>query len=237
MCGRYTLIADLGDLAQRFEFDGTDFSYDPGYNIAPTESVLTVRNLEGREAAFMRWGLIPFWAKNSKIGARMINARAETVTEKPAFRNALKKRRCLVLADGYYEWQKTPLGKRPYRIILKAGEPFAMAGLWETWKDPQGNVVPSCTIITTAANDFLAPIHNRMPVILPREYEDLWLDMDVDDGAALTQMLIPSPDDVLDAYQVSTLVNYARNNGPEIIARVDSIPTSPIISSLPRETT
>ena len=96
-----------------------------------------------------------------------------------------------------------------------------MAGLWETWRDPQGNVVPSCTIITTAANDFLAPIHNRMPVILPREYEDLWLDMDIDEGAALTQMLIPNPDDVLDAYQVSTLVNYARNNGPEIIARVD----------------
>ena len=120
---------------------------------------------------------------------------------------------------------------------MKSGEPFAMAGLWETWKDPQGNVVPSCTIITTSANDYLAPIHNRMPVILPREYEDLWLDMDIDDGAALTQMLIPSPDDVLDAYQVSTLVNYARNSGPEIIARVDSIPTSPIKSSLPRETT
>ena len=103
----------------------------------------------------MRWGLIPFWAKDPKIGARMINARAETVAEKPAFRNALKKRRCLVLADGYYEWQKTPVGKRPYRIIMKSGEPFAMAGLWETWKDPQGNVVPSCTIITTAANDLL----------------------------------------------------------------------------------
>ena len=115
MCGRYTLIADLGDLAQRFEFDGSDFSYDPGYNIAPTESVLTVRNLDGREAAFMRWGLVPFWAKDPKIGARMINARAETVAEKPAFRNALKRRRCLVLADGYYEWQKTPVGKRPYQ--------------------------------------------------------------------------------------------------------------------------
>ena len=150
------LIADLGDLAQRFEFDSSDFSYDPGYNVAPTESVLTVRNVEGREAAFMRWGLVPFWVKDPKIGSRMINARAETVAEKPAFSNALKKRRCLVLADGYYEWQKTPAGKRPYRIILKSGEPFAMAGLWETWRDPQGNVVPSCTIITTAANDFLA---------------------------------------------------------------------------------
>ena len=214
MCGRYTLIADLGDLAQRFEFDGSDFSYDPGYNIAPTESVLTVRNLDGREAAFMKWGLIPFWAKDSKIGARMINARAETVAEKPAFRNALKKRRCLVLADGYYEWQKTPLGKRPYRIILKSGEPFAMAGLWETWSDPQGNVVPSCTIITTAANDFLAPIHHRMPVILPRETEELWLEPDNDDAAVLAGILTPYSDEGMDAYEVSTMVNYARNDGP-----------------------
>ena len=220
MCGRYTLIADLGDLAQRFEFDGSDFSYDPGYNIAPTESVLTVRNLDGREAAFMRWGLIPFWAKDSKIGARMINARAETVAEKPAFRNALKKRRCLVLADGYYEWQKTPVGKRPYRIILKSGEPFALAGLWETWSDPHGNVVPSCTIITTAANDFLAPIHNRMPVILPRESEEMWLDSGVEDPASLTDILASYPDEEMEAYEVSTMVNYARNDGPEVIARI-----------------
>ena len=220
MCGRYTLIADLGDLAQRFEFDGSDFSYDPGYNIAPTESVLTVRNVERREAAIMRWGLIPFWAKDPKIGARMINARAETVAEKPAFRNALKKRRCLVLADGYYEWQKTPVGKRPYRIVLRSGEPFAMAGLWEKWKDHQGNVVPSCTIITTEANDFLAPIHNRMPVILPRDAEGVWLDPDVKDSASLTSILAPYSDGALDAYEISTLVNYARNNGPEVIARV-----------------
>ena len=221
MCGRYTLIADLGDLAQRFEFDGTDFSYDPGYNIAPTESVLTVRNIDGREAAFMRWGLIPFWAKDPKIGARMINARAETVAEKPAFRNALKKRRCLVLADGYYEWQKTPVGKRPYRIILKSGEPFAMAGLWETWRDTQGNVVPSCTIITTAANDYLAPIHNRMPVILPPESEELWLEPEVEDPTTLSGILAPYPDEGMDAYEVSTMVNYAQNVGPEVIARID----------------
>ena len=220
MCGRYTLIADLGDLAQRFEFDGSDFSCDPGYNIAPTESVLTVRNVEGREAALMRWGLVPFWAKDLKIGARMINARAETVAEKPAFRTALRRRRCLVLADGYYEWQKTPAGKRPFRIVLKSGEPFAFAGLWETWKDPQGNVVPSCTIITTAANDFLSPIHNRMPVILPRETEGLWLDTGIEDAASLTGILNPYPDEGLDAYEVSTMVNYARNDGPEVIARV-----------------
>ena len=220
MCGRYTLIADLGDLAQRFEFDGSDFSYDPGYNIAPTESVITVRNVEGREAAFMRWGLIPFWAKDPKIGARMINARAETVAEKPAFRNALKRRRCLVLADGYYEWQKTPVGKRPFRIVMRSGDPFAFAGLWETWSDPQSNVVPSCTIITTAANDFLAPIHDRMPVILPREKEERWLEPGVEDPASLTGILAPYSYEALDAYEVSRLVNNARNVGPEVIARV-----------------
>ena len=220
MCGRYTLIADLGDLAQRFEFDGSDFSYDPGYNIAPTESVLTVRNVEGREAALMKWGLIPFWAKDPKIGSRMINARAETVAEKPAFRSALRRRRCLVLADGYYEWQKTPVGKRPFRIVMRSGEPFAFAGLWETWKDPEGNVILSCTIITTAANDFLASIHNRMPVILPRESEELWLEPDTDDAAVLTGILRPYSDDGMDSYEVSTMVNYARNDGPEVIARV-----------------
>ena len=220
MCGRYTLIADLGDLAQRFEFDGTDFSYDPGYNIAPTESVRTVRNVDGREAAFMRWGLIPFWAKDPKIGSRMINARAETVAEKPAFRNALKKRRCLVLADGYYEWQKTPAGKGPFRIVMGSGEPFAMAGLWETWRDPQGKVVPSYTIITTAANDYLAPIHNRMPVVLPQKSAESWLDSGVEDAASLTHILVPTPDDYLHAYEVSTIVNNARNHSPEVIARI-----------------
>ncbi len=220
MCGRYTLIADIGDLAQRFEFDGADFSYDPGYNIAPTESVLTVRNVKGREASLMRWGLVPFWAKDPKIGARMINARAETVAEKPAFRNALKKRRCLVLADGYYEWQKTPVGKKPYRIIMKSGEPFAMAGLWETWKDHQGNIVPSCTIITTATNDFLSPIHNRMPVILPRGSEEIWLNPSIEEPATLAHMLVPSPSGGLDAYEVSTLVNFSRNDGPELIVRL-----------------
>ena len=166
----------------------------------------------------------------------MINARAETVAEKPAFRNALKKRRCLVLADGYYEWQKTATGKRPYRIVLTSGEPFAMAGLWETWRDPQGNVVPSCTIITTSANDYLAPIHNRMPVILHRELEELWLDTGIDDAAALAPMLVSMPNDVLNAYEISTLVNSARNDGPEVIARAVQVLKTPSKSSIHRKT-
>ena len=220
MCGRYSLIADLDDLALRFQFFHGDFDYDPCYNIAPTKSVPTVTDVDGREARLMKWGLIPFWAKEAKIGARMINARVETLAEKPAFRNALKKRRCLVLSDGYYEWQKTPAGKTPYRIVMDSGEPFAFAGLWESWKDPQGNVVPSCTIITTAANKLLSPIHDRMPVILPRESEEMWLDPGIDDPALLAHVLASGPGDVLEAYRVSTLVNNVRNDGPELIIRV-----------------
>ena len=224
MCGRYSLIADLGDLAQRFEFDGDWLSFEAAYNIAPTQQALTVReNGENREAVLMRWGLIPSWAKNSSIGVRMINARAETVAEKPAFRSALRRRRCLVLADGFYEWQHVPGSrtKRPMHIVLKTGEPFAFAGLWETWRDPAGSRIESCTIITTTANDLLSPIHDRMPVILTRESESLWLDASVNAPGLLAHVLRPYDVDAMDAYEVSTLVNSATNNGPEVIARLD----------------
>ena len=147
----------------------------------------------------------------------MINARGETVAQKPSFRNALQRRRCLVLADGFYEWQKVGKGKRPMRIVLKSGEPFAFAGLWESWRDPQGETIRSCTIVTTEANDLLRPIHERMPVILPRELEEFWLDGDVIDSAALTDVLAPYPEDPMEAFEVSTLVNKATNNGPELI--------------------
>ena len=218
MCGRYSLKADIAQLAMRFEFAADEAIHEPAYNIAPTQQVLTVTNDGERRASYMRWGLIPFWAKDAKIGYRMINARGETVAEKPSFRTALRKRRCLILADGFYEWQK--LGgkqKRPMRIVLKSGEPFAFAGLWETWKDPEGEMVKSCTIITTAANDFLQPIHDRMPVILPRESESFWMDKDVEDPLALTSVIAPYPDDEMDAFEVSTLVNNTRNKGSEVI--------------------
>ena len=218
MCGRYSLKADIAQLAMRFEFAADEAIHEPAYNIAPTQQVLTVTNEGERRASYMRWGLIPFWAKDAKIGYRMINARGETVAEKPSFRTALRKRRCLILADGFYEWQK--LGgkqKRPMRIVLKSGEPFAFAGLWETWKDPEGELIKSCTIITTAANDYLQPIHDRMPVILPRESESFWLDKDVEDPLALTSVIAPYPDDEMDAFEVSTLVNNTRNKGPEVI--------------------
>ncbi len=225
MCGRYSLTADLEELAGRFEFDGDWDAFERRYNIAPTQQVLTVRERaegEGREAQFMRWGLAPSWAKDPSIGVRMINARAETVSEKPAFRSALRRRRCLILADGFYEWQRVPgsKAKRPMRIMLKSGEPFAFAGLWETWRDPEGNVISSCAIITTNANELLLPIHERMPVILDRESEALWLDPTVQDPALLETILKPYNFETMDAYEVSGLVNSARNNIPEVLSRV-----------------
>ena len=217
MCGRYSLIADLGELARRFEFDGDWLALESAYNIAPTQDVLTVVGGETRRGGFMRWGLVPWWAKDASIGSRMINARAETVAEKPAFRDALRRRRCLVIADGFYEWQRTGDSRRPMRVVIRSGEPFAFAGLWSVWKDPDGNRVPSCAIITTTANDLLRPVHDRMPVVLPREMEALWLDSNVDDPNMLASVLTPYADDAMQVYEVSNLVNSAANDGPEVI--------------------
>ncbi len=217
MCGRYSLIADLGELARRFEFDGDWLTFESAYNVAPTQDVLTVVGADTRRGGFMRWGLIPWWAKKASIGSRMINARAETVAEKPAFRDALRRRRCLVLADGFYEWQGTGALRRPMRVVMRSGDPFAFAGLWSVWKDPDGNAIPSCSVITTTANDLLRPIHDRMPVVLPREMEEFWLDRSVDDPNALRSVLSPYPNDAMEAYEVSTLVNSAANDGPEVI--------------------
>ena len=217
MCGRFSLTADLGELASRFEFDGNRLDLEPNFNVAPTQNVLTVLGGENRRGGFMRWGLIPHWAKTASIGSRMVNARAETVAQRPAFRDAFRKRRCLVLADGFYEWQQAGSVRKPMRIIMESGEPFAFAGLWAIWRDSEGNRIPSCTVITTEANDLLRPIHNRMPVILPREMEEFWLDRDVQDASALENALTAYPSELMQTYQVSTLVNSPRNNGPQVV--------------------
>ena len=220
MCGRFSLGADLGELAQQFQFDGDGLAFKPAYNIAPTREVLTVVDGERRRGGFMRWGLIPWWAKNVSTGSPMINARAETVAGKPAFRDSLRRRRCLVLADGFYEWQRTRGVKRPMRIVMRSGEPFAFAGIWSVWRDQDGNPVPSCAIITTEANDLLRPIHDRMPVILPRDVEVFWLDRSIDDPGALGSVLTSYADDAMEAYKVSGLINSVANDGPEVIARI-----------------
>ena len=219
MCGRFTLIADLMELAQRFQFDANGLTVKSAYNVSPTQGVLTVVGGDTKQGTFMRWGLIPYWAKDTSLGSRMINARAETVAEKPAFRDALRKKRCLILADGFYEWQRTRSAKRPMRAVMRSGEPFAFAGLWSTWRGTKGNRISSCSIITTVANDLLRPIHDRMPVILPKGQEEFWLDISVEDSDALTSVLTPYPAPAMEMYEVSTLVNSTGNDGPEVIAR------------------
>ena len=207
------------ELAQRFQFDATGLTVKSAYNVAPTQDVLTVVGGDTRQGVLMRWGLIPYWAKDTSLGNRMINARAETVAEKPAFRDALRKKRCLILADGFYEWQRTRSAKRPMRAVMRSGEPFAFAGLWSTWRGTKGNRISSCSIITTVANDLLRPIHDRMPVILPKGQEEFWLDINVEDSDALTSVLTPYPAQAMEMYEVSTLVNSTGNDGPEVIAR------------------
>ena len=220
MCGRYSLISDLTALQLRFDFDNLITDHAPRFNIAPTQNVLTVRWEDGHNVAeHMRWGLIPSWAKDMSIGNKAINARAETLLERPMFRNALRRRRCLILADGFYEWTSRGKARQPMRILLTTGEPFAFAGLWETWTNPEGEMIHSCTIITTTPNDVMRPIHDRMPVILRPEDEAAWLDQDNDNAAMLNGLLAPYPPNTMQAYSVSTLINSPANDTPDVIRR------------------
>jgi putative SOS response-associated peptidase YedK len=240
-------------IADRFAIDEVDATVapdpEPDYNVSPRRNVLAVRTQAVDEKSTqrvlsrLRWGLVPSWAKEVKIGDRMINARAETVASKPAYRRAFANKRCLIPADGFYEWKAGVASgdakprKQPYFIHRRDGEPMAFAGLWEVWKVPDG--VPdaggvsvggsvggadgwlrSCVIVTTAANELMAPIHNRMPVILGESAWEQWLDPDEHDVEALAALLVPAPDALLEAYPVSTEVNNARNNGPELARAV-----------------
>lgn len=191
MCGRYTLKTPAAQLALPFGLDELP-ELTPRLNIRPTQQILTVRDVgDGPRAVNVRWGLIPSWAKDMSIGAKMINARAETVAKKPSFRTALKRRRCLIVADGFYEWQKLDAkNKQPWYFTLPDDEPFAFAGLWECWKSPDGPL-ETATIITTTANEALAPVHDRMPVILSPEHYALWLDPKAEGGSAIVKLLRP----------------------------------------------
>src|SRR5258706_12216418 len=176
MCGRFTLTINPDELQQQFGLsEAPPAQLVPRYNIAPTQPVAVIANNSERVLELFQWGLIPSWAKDPKIGSKLINARAETLAEKPSFRTALKRRRCLVVADGFYEWKKQSGGKSPMYIQLKDGQPFGFAGLWEAWQSPEDGLIKTCTIITTTPNALLADIHDRMPVILPREAYDQWL--------------------------------------------------------------
>jgi len=217
MCGRFTLTTNLGAIAKRFGVARFLEEVGRRYNIAPTQTVIVVSDDGTRHLTQMRWGLIPSWAKDPAIGNRMINARAETVATKPAFRVALRKRRCLIPADGFYEWQQVGRRSQPVYITLKTREAFSFAGLWEAWTSPDGEEINSCTIITTEANDVLKPIHDRMPVILTREAEAVWLDPTIQDPERLLPLLTPYPSEEMEAYPVSTKVNNPVHDTPECV--------------------
>ena len=217
MCGRYTLKTPVETLAEEFGITGPLPEVPTRFNVAPTQEVAAVlEEDEQRKLEMLRWGLIPSWADDPAIGNRMINARSETAAQKPSFRSAFRKRRCLVLADGFYEWQKTASGKQPYYIRMGDGSPFAFAGLWESW-GKYAEEVRSCTILTTEANGLVGEIHHRMPVILPAEEYDLWLDPDMGEAEPLLDLLRPYPDDVMEAYPVSRFVNSPSNDSEQCV--------------------
>ncbi len=214
MCGRYALFSDPERIRVHFGLREVP-PLPPRYNIAPSQEVPGVRHREERELAMLRWGLIPSWAKDIKTGYRMVNARAETVAQRPAFRAAFRRRRCLLPADGFYEWQARGRYKQPYFIRRKDGDLMAFAGLWEHWEG-EGEVIESCTLIVTDANPLLRPIHDRMPVIIDRADYDRWL-LPTEDFAGLLALLRPYPEGALEAYPVSPYVNNPRHDDPRCI--------------------
>jgi putative SOS response-associated peptidase YedK len=218
MCGRCTLTPSAAEIEARFGLP-VPAGYTPRYNIAPTQEILALLDdSQGRRLEIFRWGLIPHWAKDAKIAQKLINARAETLFEKPSFRDAAKKRRCLVIADGFYEWRATVKGKKtPVYVRLKSKEPFGFAGLWERWNSPEGQIIQTCTIVTTKPNELIKPIHNRMPVIVPRELEELWLDPSPRTDRELESILQPYTAEEMEFFEVSPLVNSPTNDGPECI--------------------
>jgi putative SOS response-associated peptidase YedK len=222
MCGRYTLTSSGEDLALAFDLPELPF-VPPRYNMAPTQEAAVVRVLEPggpRRLDPLKWGLIPFWAKEASIGNKMINARAESVAEKPAYKSSFKNKRCLVAADGFYEWKKEGKLKQPYLIRRADKKPFAFAGLWSSWRNPEqgGQPVQTFTILTTSANDLMRPLHDRMPVILDCENFDLWLDPKVQDPEALQKLLVPYAVEGFEAFPVSRVVNNPVNEVADCIA-------------------
>src|SRR5262249_26874041 len=227
MCGRYAIISAPEAIRALFGYDEQP-NFPPRYNVAPTQPVPIVRLTEGkRHFALVRWGLIPSWVEDPRNFSLLINARGESVNDKPAFRYAMRRRRCLFPADGFYEWRNEGREKRPFFIRAKAGGPFAFAGLWETWCGPNGEEMETAAIVTTAANRSLAAIHDRMPVILAPDSFDAWRDCNNVDGETAAILIAPAPDDLLDAHEVSPAVNRVANDSPDLIERATGRPAPP----------
>lgn len=223
MCGRFTLRSAPNLVSEAFGVPELPL-FDQSYNVAPTQTVMAVRmqpDQPAREAVLLRWGLIPSWADDPSIGNRLINARADTVATKPSFRSAFKSRRCLVATDGFFEWQKVGSKKQPWYFQMKDGRPFAFAGLWETWRPREGgDPIETCSLITTDANEVLQPVHDRMPVIIPLEEYDAWLDPSQKDVQRLVPLLRPFAADRMRSYPVGVRVNNPRNNDPSCIKQL-----------------
>ena len=217
MCARYTLISEIPVIVEQFGVQEIEVEFRPRYNIAPTQQAPAIVNDGDNRLVQFRWGLIPSWAKDKSIGNKMINARAETLAEKPSFRQAFRKRRCIIPADGFYEWKKEGSGKVPYYIHLNTGKPFGIAGLYETWTSPDGETLSTCTLITTEPNSFMQPLHNRMPVILPPDAYARWLDPANQKTDELRTLLGPGPPGIMAAHAVSKTVNSPANDIPECI--------------------
>ncbi|MGM8213166.1 SOS response-associated peptidase [Virgibacillus sp. W0430] len=217
MCGRYTLLADELEIRREFSIEHAIEEYGISYNIAPGQNVLAIIN-DGKKkrAGYLRWGLVPSWAKDEKIGYKMINARSETAHEKPSFKRLMSRKRCLLVADSFYEWKKTEAGKVPQRIQLRDRKLFTFAGLWDKWVRGEKTLF-TCTMLTTTANEFMQPIHHRMPIILPKDKEDSWIEAEAWQPEQSVQFLQSVKFDPLTAYSVSTYVNTAKNDDKKCI--------------------
>lgn len=220
MCGRFVQKSDLREIAPLFKAAIIESDIKASFNITPRQPVAVVMEKGQRKIVTMKWGLVPHWAKDESIANKLINARSETVTEKPSFRDSFKKRRCLIIADGFYEWQGSGMAKKPFYINMNDDKPFGMAGLYDIWTNPAGEKITTCTIITTEANDLMKPIHHRMPVILSEKDYDVWLNTEKTEENSLKSLMKPYDAEKMKAHEVGVLVNNPRNNNENCIVHV-----------------
>jgi len=228
VCGRFVRQKEVDEIVSEFGVQEVSCALSPSYNIAPTQEVAVIIEDGVKQLVAVRWGLVPYWADGLSVGNKLINARAETITQRSAFKEAFQKRRCLVVADGFYEWQKKGSARQPIFIRLKSGRGFGFAGLYENWISPEGKNIRTCTIITTQPNEIMQPIHDRMPAIIPKDREGMWLNPNLEDPASLLELLRPYPAAEMETYQVSTIVNSPANDTPECL-----VPSSIAISAEP----